>query len=577
MKKNYILLLAILLPLGTLTIQGQKLTKDTSPGYLSDSKYGGIYVYLHTDRSYYMPGESILFKAYFLDNLNDRSYPLNDTLHMSLLDQNGIEVASGLFPVINNMINGVLELPDYLTSGSYILIAGTPMTGMQSPEKIFSSVIEVIESVEPDLITELSLTDTLYKPESTLISHLRFYGPAQKPVPLNFSYVLTGSTGEIVNGKGKSGSDGMAEISLQLPAFDEKEVLKLLVTPSYKGNKTVTGIVIPTRYNSLSEIASAGAVSSAGSLNILLKAATLSSGQKGKVHLDISVTGKNGAPVMADLLVSATNIIPQQPADTNSSIVSFINLKFNANGHSSRQANPIMTTNTNADDSGIVTGNSKSGSVSDFKPEILKYFAACLVNQTQLPGKKYIVQENNDAKKLNKRKESLNRKNQGYRSDQNIMDILMQIKPYRIDNGRITFGIGTQNSINNPNGALIVVDGIKMGTDPSILSTIPVEDIAHIAVLTNVMDIQRYSGLNAVGVIEITMKKSSEYLKNEESGQMTKSSTLLWGPDIMTDKSGNASAEFYTNRNSGKVRITVEGISANGLCGFNSVIYPAEK
>jgi hypothetical protein len=86
------------------------------------------------------------------------------------------------------------------------------------------------------------------------------------------------------------------------------------------------------------------------------------------------------------------------------------------------------------------------------------------------------------------------------------------------------------------------------------------------------MDIQKYSAMNSVGVIEITTKKSPEFLKNEANKSKAKSSTLYWGPDILTDNAGKASINFSKNDNSAEVIISVDGIAANGVCGSSSVV-----
>jgi hypothetical protein len=142
-----------------------------------------------------------------------------------------------------------------------------------------------------------------------------------------------------------------------------------------------------------------------------------------------------------------------------------------------------------------------------------------------------------------------------------------------MENGKIRFGISAGNSLNNPEGALIVVDGVRMGSDAAILSNISITDIAKIKVLTNIIDIQRYSGMNGEGIIEISMKKGPGLEKNEETMVRSKSNTLFWGPDTMTDNKGKASVSFFFNDSSAEVLISVEGITANGLCGSSAIHY----
>jgi hypothetical protein len=148
----------------------------------------------------------------------------------------------------------------------------------------------------------------------------------------------------------------------------------------------------------------------------------------------------------------------------------------------------------------------------------------------------------------------------------------MQIKPYHMENGKINFGMGSLSSFSNQDGALIVVDGIKLGTDASILSTIPVADIAHITVSTNLMDIQKYEALNSIGIIEITTKKSKEFTKTDKP--VLKGNTLFWEPDMIVDNSGKKMIDFLTNENSKEVIITVNGINGKGVYGCTTLRCP---
>lgn len=504
-----------------------------------------VLVYLHTDRRYYLPGETVFFKAYILEDSKNITNLKNDSLCVSLLDQDGLEVASGLFTIDNSQISGKIELPDILTEGNYILLASTRLSGNQSPEKMFSRIIEIRESAEPDLITDLSLRDTVYAPGGLLTAQIKFHGKENKAVPAGFAYRLSGTKGDILSGKSKANDKGQATLQLQLPQFDDIENLKLIIDPSYKGSTTMTGIIIPTRSNYIPghKIKNKNTITSgAGHLNISLRTTRVQSGRDENIRLDISVTDDKGIPTMASLSVSASNIFQDQFIDENDNISGYLNC----------MGNPFAVDSVR---------NSN------------KYFTQYLIQETMAPGIPFIVQEKNNLKKLKKIEQS--RKEYGYSGDLSIFDILMQIKPYHIVNGKIIFGINAMNSINSLEGALIVVDGVKRGTNSDILNTIPVRDIARITASTNVMDIQKYSAMNSIGVIEISMKKNKDFIKKEGSAADPKNNTLFWGPDIKTDAGGKASVSFLNNKLSTEILIAAEGLAANGLSGFSSVNYTA--
>jgi len=87
-----------------------------------------------------------------------------------------------------------------------------------------------------------------------------------------------------------------------------------------------------------------------------------------------------------------------------------------------------------------------------------------------------------------------------------LLEVIQTIKPYRLEGSNIVF-VGGSNSLMAQGGALIVIDGVNRGTDVAILRNISSFDVSKINVSTNPVDIQRYTGLNSVGLIEIWLKK----------------------------------------------------------------------
>ncbi len=145
-----------------------------------------------------------------------------------------------------------------------------------------------------------------------------------------------------------------------------------------------------------------------------------------------------------------------------------------------------------------------------------------------------------------------------------LIDVIRSMKPFTLMNGQIVF-YGTINSINAQSGALIVIDGQKMGTQIDALNNISPYDVEKINISLDPMDIQRYTGLNNVGIIEITTKRGGSdmtagavtqpeeqlyrdgyriprnFLTTEalqgESGKDLRT-TLYWNPGLETGPSG---------------------------------------
>ncbi|RKD92225.1 MG2 domain-containing protein [Mangrovibacterium diazotrophicum] len=97
-----------------------------------------------------------------------------------------------------------------------------------------------------------------------------------------------------------------------------------------------------------------------------------------------------------------------------------------------------------------------------------------------------------------------------------LLDVIKMIKPYTLDGDKIIFP-GGNNSLMFQDGALIVLDGQKMGTSASFLSSISPYDVESISVSTKPIDIQQYTGLNSVGLIEITTKKGERVVVTDDT------------------------------------------------------------
>ena len=183
-----------------------------------------------------------------------------------------------------------------------------------------------------------------------------------------------------------------------------------------------------------------------------------------------------------------------------------------------------------------------------------------------------------------------------------LAEVIKMMKPYTITNGQIVFH-GTQNSIYHQSGALIVLDGQKMGTSADVLSMIPPGDVESVNISLDPMDIQKYTGFNSVGLIEITTKKGeftgtaarpsginqaenlyrdqfriprSFSLQNDQpaNGGKDLRTTLLWEPNARPGNKGTITLTSSLPGNKTNYLITVSVIDPDGNFGKSTVIIP---
>ena len=148
-----------------------------------------------------------------------------------------------------------------------------------------------------------------------------------------------------------------------------------------------------------------------------------------------------------------------------------------------------------------------------------------------------------------------------------LLEVIRIIKPYNIVSNQIVFQ-GSINSLNFQQGALIVVDGQRMGTSINVLENMNPAEVASIKVSTNFADIQQYSGVNSVGVIEIkthgtnsdSFQQKNENEEQQQSFKLTDvdhniakyQTTLLWNPDI-----------DFLNKESIEIKVPLSQIQSN--------------
>ena len=102
-------------------------------------------VYLHTDRESYFAGESVWLKGYFQDGLVLSAK--STSLYVELLDNNSKVLIKNVFPAVQGVAFGQIDLPENLPSGSYQLRAYAPLM-LNQPDFLFSKRITVYGKIE---------------------------------------------------------------------------------------------------------------------------------------------------------------------------------------------------------------------------------------------------------------------------------------------------------------------------------------------------------------------------------------------------------------------------------------------
>lgn len=100
-------------------------------------------LYLHTDRENYFQGDSIWFRAYYLDGQTQEFVPGIFTMYSDLTDQNGTTIQHQAYPVEYGMAVGKMVLPDSLKPGNYVLRAFTDFQKQFGEDAFYHKVLNI--------------------------------------------------------------------------------------------------------------------------------------------------------------------------------------------------------------------------------------------------------------------------------------------------------------------------------------------------------------------------------------------------------------------------------------------------
>ncbi len=152
-------------------------------------------VYLHTDRDYYYPRESIWFKAYVGYSLPQLRDTLSRTLYVELISPSKKTVDSKVYRINEGVTWGDFKLPDSLPSGQYYIRAYTNWMRNYGDSALFVKPIPVL-SRNQNIVPTLQETP-IQSPVITIDPGKESYAARQK---VDLSLKLVDELGNPVKG-----------------------------------------------------------------------------------------------------------------------------------------------------------------------------------------------------------------------------------------------------------------------------------------------------------------------------------------------------------------------------------------
>ncbi|MEB0263117.1 MULTISPECIES: MG2 domain-containing protein [unclassified Mucilaginibacter] len=145
--------------------------------------------YLHFDKPYYNPGDTLYFKAYITAGEQHELSKISGVLHVDLVSKNDSVMQSLILQLKNGLAWGDFSLPNYLSKGNYKVRAYTQWMQNAGNAYVFNKTISVngksIAQVYPAKATD-NKTDVQFFPEG---------GSFVTAVPCRIAFKAVGSNG----------------------------------------------------------------------------------------------------------------------------------------------------------------------------------------------------------------------------------------------------------------------------------------------------------------------------------------------------------------------------------------------
>ncbi|MCK5137243.1 MAG: hypothetical protein KAR19_15775 [Bacteroidales bacterium] len=141
-------------------------------------------LYLQTDREVYFQGDSVWFKAYYLNGQTQQLIPGAYSLYADLVNENGLAIERKVLLLDNGLSAGKIEIPDSLETGNYVLRAFTDFQRSIGEDAFFHKTLKItsvkssIEKALPNFSGKRPEIEVAFLPEGgfLLAGHMNTMG-----------------------------------------------------------------------------------------------------------------------------------------------------------------------------------------------------------------------------------------------------------------------------------------------------------------------------------------------------------------------------------------------------------------
>jgi len=179
---------------------------------------------------------------------------------------------------------------------------------------------------------------------------------------------------------------------------------------------------------------------------------------------------------------------------------------------------------------------------------------------------------------LNARRNQYNTIDQNkYNSSKTVLELIAEKKSYTINENKMFFANAVR-SFKFTIGVMFVIDSVLTSDDITVVKNLNSSDIAEIRILTDPVEVSRYSSFAPNGIVEIITKKGhsskpvntndfkvKEFANVQPFSTSQTSNTIFWNPNIVLDAEGIARVEFDNTNVKGRYVVNIAGFTQDGI------------
>jgi len=210
-------------------------------------------VYIHCDKPFYFPGESIWFTAYIRDAASLKASSKSDIVYVELINPKGSIEKQISIVAKNGIAKGDFELNNGIPGGIYSLKAYTNWQKNDPDPAFFIKEIQIQETVLPSLKMKLDFDKKAYGPGDRVKADLLVETNQNKPLSsFSANYTVSIKGEQIMHNSVKGDKDGKAILTFDLPSELSSTDGILNVLLDHDGQKESISRSIPIILNKIS-------------------------------------------------------------------------------------------------------------------------------------------------------------------------------------------------------------------------------------------------------------------------------------------------------------------------------------